>query len=287
MDDIQKDVDLMNKVFSGELSNEPEPEPEPGPEPEPTDIPDPEPPSDPEPSDPEPPAAKPEPEPQPEPEPKPDDKDSIIESLRARVAELESARSPKPEPAPTDEPEPKPKPEPPKPQLTLEEQDFIGDLDVDDLVENKEGLNKLLNAVYAKAVSDTQKVVGEGVLKSIPDIVKTNIITVENLRKASEEIYNSNEDLKPFKKVVAAVFEEIASENPDKPYTELMDEVADETRSRLELVKKATDKTPNQNNNSNPPRLPQKKSKPGNTRAKPQTNSLLNELEEMNKTLGR
>lgn len=209
-----------------------------------------------------------------------DDKDRIIENLRARIAELEAAK-----PVPTKSTESdssestKPESSPEKPDT----QDFVGDLDVEDLITDKESFNKFLNNFRLKIIEDSRKVLGEEVLRSIPDIVKTNIVTVTNLQKASEQFYAENEDLKPFKKVVASVFEELASENPDKPYNEIMKEVAPEVRKRLELHRKATN---SETKTKSAPRLPTRKSAPGRASAKPNTNPLLSELEEMNKSLG-
>lgn len=199
-----------------------------------------------------------------------DDKDKIIEELRAKLAEKESKETTSTKAPTTEAP------------LQLDEQDFVGDLDLDYISDPKE-LNKIFNRIYQKAVEDTRKVLGEGVLRSIPDIVRTNIATVTNLQRASEQFYEENPDLTPFKKVVASVFEEMASENPDKSYDQLMKEIAPEVRKRLELYKKAAQPT----DKSNPPRLPRKKGKPGRAQEKPKTDPLQAELEAMNKTLGR
>jgi len=88
-----------------------------------------------------------------------------------------------------------------------------------------------------------------------------------------------NEDLKPFKKVVAAVFEEVASENPGKSYKELLPLVGEEARKRLELHRKSTDQSP--------PRLPRKRGKSTVPKEPPATDPLLAELEAMNKSLRR
>lgn len=199
-----------------------------------------------------------------------DEKDKLIAELRARVDKLSVKEEP-----PTEEPEPEPGP------LTFTEQDFIGDQDLDDLTRDPKEFNKLLNTIYQRAVTDTRQILGEGVLRSIPDIVRANITIINNLQKSSDEFYAANEDLKPFKKVVATVFEEIASENPGKPFEELFPMVADESRKRLELHKKVTQPT------NKPPRLPSRKNRVTVPATKPNPDPLLRELEEMNKTLRR
>jgi hypothetical protein len=75
----------------------------------------------------------------------------------------------------------------------------------------------------------------EGVLTTIPDIVKYNIELMTTLNQAKDKFYDDNKDLVPFKGVVAAVFEEVAAKNSDKKIGEIMDLVAPEVRTRLQL----------------------------------------------------
>jgi len=205
----------------------------------------------------------------------PDARDQAIEDLRKEVKEL---REKKVEPPVVE----KPVVEEP---LTLEEQDFIGDLDLDEVVRDKESFNKLLNTLYTKGLSDARKVVGEGILRGIPDIVKANITIMANLKEASDKFYDDNKDLKSFKKVVAAVFEDLASQNPDKKYSELLVDVGTETRKRLDLHKKAVNPIDDKDKGK-PPRLPTGKGGPGDKHEKPDTSPLQAEIEAMNKTLG-
>jgi len=158
--------------------------------------------------------------------------------------------------------------------LTFEDQDFVGDLDIED----SSDLNKILNAVYQKGITDTRGIVGKQAT-SIPNIVTM----VSNLQKATETFYNENKDLVPFKKVVATVFEDLVAENPNKSYDDLMKDVAPEARNRLELPpiqKKIVDK-------GKPPKLPRKKGKPGKTKDKPTLDPMQADIDEMNKDLRR
>jgi hypothetical protein len=204
-------------------------------------------------------------------EPPDEDKDSIIESLRKKINELESR---KPEPEPTTPKTPVTEP------LKIEPRDFIGDEDIDELISDKDKLNNLLNTVYSQGIENARKLISEHVLLSIPEIVRTNVSVMEDLRKTSEKFYDENKDLAPFKKVVASVFEELASKNPDKKYQDILDDVATESRKRLELVKAAQKSTP-------APRLPQKKGTATKPAGKPQTSSLADEIAAMNEILGR
>ena len=198
------------------------------------------------------------------------------EELRKRIDDLS---------APKSEPEPEPEPASAEPEpIVLDEVDFIGDADMDEVTRDPKEFNKLLNKVFAQGVNVSRDRISEGVLRSIPDIVKSNITMVTNLRKASDDFYDANEDLKPFKKVVAVVFEERFAANPGKKYSEILDGVADDVRSRLELHKKAVNPEPEPDPN-NPPKLPRKKGQPRQPSDKPNTNPLLAEIDKMNESI--
>lgn len=209
------------------------------------------------------------------------DKDKIIENLRAQLNEKsEIPTENKMEKSEKDESK---KVEP----LKFEEQDFIGDLDLDDLVRDKVAFNKILNAVYAKGVNDSKQIATEGVLNSIPDLVRHNVDLYSTLKEVSDNFYKENNDLTPFKRVVAAVFEEISAASPDKTYAELMKLTAPEVRKRLELHKQAVKNTPTEDKGK-PPRLPGVKSGQRQTPSeKPSTSAIEKEISEMNSTLRR
>lgn len=206
----------------------------------------------------------------------PDDKDKIIENLRNQLNER--IVPPKEKGIEGEEKEEK-KEEP----IQITEQDFIGDLDLDDLTRDKGMFNKLLNAVYSKGVNDSKKLATEGVLMTIPDIVKHNVNLITSLAKTREEFYSENEDLMPYEGVVAVVFEELAAKNPDKKYNEILKEVAPEVRKRLALSTKAKELE----KKGNPPRLPSSKGGPRSIGKKPETSALEKELDEMNTLLRR
>ena len=215
-----------------------------------------------------------------------DEKDKIIESLRAKLAEKEAAKSPEkpPEKLLEKPPEKPPEKAPAEVPITFEDQDFVASLDMDELTRDPKEFNKLLNKLYQKAVTDSRRILGESVLRSIPDIVRANLTMMTELQKLSDKFYEDNQDLKPFKKVVAAVFEEVASEHPDKKYNEIVEIVGPEVRKRLDLQKKVIT---NGSKDNPPPKLPHKGGKAGRPQEKPSTEPLQAELEEMNKTLGR
>lgn len=206
------------------------------------------------------------------------DKDKIIESLRKRLNEKPEIVIPEKKEEKVEEKKPDP--------FILEDQDFIGDLDLEDTMRDKDALNKLLNAVYSKGVNDSKRVATESVLDSIPDMVKHNLTLLTSLKEASDNFYNDNKDLIPFKRVVAAVFEDIAANNPDKRYGELMNLVAPEARKRLELhiVKKTKEE---EKEEERTPRLHGTKSGQRQSQStKPNVSAIEKEISEMNKVIG-
>lgn len=206
----------------------------------------------------------------------PDDRDKTIEDLRRQVEELSGKKAaPKTEAPKTEAPAT-------QPPVSTEPQDFIGDADVEELIHDKESLNKLLNAVYQKALNDSKVGLGESVLRSIPDIVRTNITLVTKLNEIKNQFYEDNKDLVPFPKVVGAVMEELVSANPGKKYEEIMSGLGEEVRKRLGLQKKAAPKQ-----GDPPPKLHGNKNKGPRGGGKPNLDKMQQELDEMNESIGR
>ena len=240
---------------------DPEPDPEPTIEPDPEPEPDPDPVIEPEPD--------PEPTPDPEPEPVPDETKTLREEnerLRKQVEDLHVKKTPEPEPPADPEPEP------------IQEINFLGeDVDLDDLTRNPDLLNKILNKVFVAGMEQSRKS-QEDTLRAVPDIVKTNVATQAGLAKEVKKFYTDNADLEPFKKVVAAVYEELAAENPDWTIDKIFEEVGNETRNRLELHKKATEPKPDPDPKPNFPKVKGKRV----PTTKPKTSDLLSDIDAMN-----
>jgi hypothetical protein len=203
----------------------------------------------------------------------PDEKDQTIADLRAKLAEKDLGPEPTAAPA-TDAP------------LVFEPQDFIGDEDVESLT--KESLNKLLNLVYSKGVTDSRNIVNEGVVRTIPSLVTGQVDIITQMKEVRDNFYIANEDLRPFPNVVSTVFDDIAKKDPKQTYDNIIKAVAPEVRKRLNLpeYKPGSDKS-KKNDKGNPPKLPRKKGKSGRTTKKPKTSPIESELDEMNKVLGR
>ena len=108
----------------------------------------------------------------------------------------------------------------------------------------------------------------------------------KTLKEMSDNFYETNKDLQPFKKVVAVVFEEIASQNPKLPYNEVLGKVGVETRKRLEL-KSTPVIVPDPKDDDGPPPLPRVKKGGRITQPKTESNPVISQIDEMNKTLHR
>jgi len=211
----------------------------------------------------------------------PDKRDEVIASLEQRLSELEKS--------PEEEKEKKEE-ETSIEELTFEPQDFVGDSDVDDIFQDKDSINALLGKVYEKGVTDSRNIVGDHVLRGIPDIVKANISLMSELQESRDQFYKDNPDLEAFPRVVAAVFEEVASSNPDKGYKNLLDEVGKEARNRLDLHKEATKtleiKDGDNKDGDKPPKLPKKKGT-RTSKDQPDVKPLEAEIGDMNESIGR
>ena len=202
-----------------------------------------------------------------------------LAKTKARLAELEAENK---------KLKTKPTTEAPATEMPVEEVDFFKEVDPYEVTQDAKKFNDLLNKVLKQGIAIGRKS-DENIIRSMPEIVKKNIEVVKNLEKVSTEFYDKNKDLVPFKKVVAITFEEELSKNPDKSYEEVLEKmVAPSVRQKLDLHKKATSQ-PNQQQKQQQkpgdpkPRLPKSRSQQRQTQ--PETNSLLAELDEMDKTL--
>lgn len=175
--------------------------------------------------------------------------------------------------------------ETPSTDAPIGDEDFLGDVDLEDLTRDKEGLNKVLNAVLKKGIEigrADMRLGDEKVLRAVPDMTKKNIELVTALKKASDDFYKDNKDLEPFKKVVALVYEEEAAKDPSKKYSEILEDVGPEVRKRLELQQKAIKP---KDKDKNPPKLPGKKLGVRQPQNKLEPNQLSSEIDDMNKAL--
>jgi hypothetical protein len=213
---------------------------------------------------------------------KANDNEPVIDEVAQTKAEILELRKKIEELTKPKEPEP----DKDKKDLEFKEENFMEGVDLDNLTRDASEFNKLLNKVLLKGINigeERSKSRTENVIRSIPEIVKTNIATVTSLSEASKKFYDENTDLVPYKKVVALTFEELASKNPDKKYSEILPEVGKEVRKKLNLKDLAINKDKTITDKK-PPSLPHRKTQPrqGN---KPDLSKIENDLDAMEKAL--
>ena len=204
-----------------------------------------------------------------------DPRDKELRELREEIDELK-----KPKPEPTEAPPTKA----PSTDIPIGEEDFLGDVDLDELTRDPKSFNQVLNKIYKKAREDARLDIrqsGESVVRSIPDIVKNNITITSKLQEAQKKFYEDNEDLVPWKTAVATVFQEKMTEDPGKRYDEILPEVAVEARRRIGLGKEID----NKGKEDKPPKLPGKGKSGPRTPTKPDLTTFEKELNDMDKAL--
>ena len=116
------------------------------------------------------------------------------------------------------------------------DEDFIGDVPLDELLESKDKLNALMNKVYKSGRDHGARISKEEILKSIPDVVRNNVIVMSNIRSMADKFYQANPDLEPYKQSVASISMTLSAKNPDWEVDKLLTEVAGETRKRLGMT---------------------------------------------------
>jgi hypothetical protein len=160
------------------------------------------------------------------------------ETLTKRLAELEDRLEKANKKRPVTEA--------PSTDAPIELQDFVSDLDDEDLGDSltKEKLNKILNAVYEAGVKTSRSQATEGILRKLPGVVRNNVSTYVALTEATRQFYIDNPDLKAHAAKVAEVYESFAAENMDKPVQELFEQLGDKARSVLKLQKVAKTTAP-------------------------------------------
>lgn len=201
-----------------------------------------------------------------------DERDKTIRDLREKLAKKDA------------EPTEAPPTKAPSTDAPISEEDFLGDADLDELTRDPSLFNKILNKVHKKGVEvgrAESRTSSESIVRSVPDLVKNNVALVAKLKEVNEKFYADNEDLVPFKKVVGVVFEELIAKDPNKTYDELLPEVSEEARSRLELYKDV-----NRKKKDDPPKLPHKGKGGKRKTTKPDATPLQDEMDEMDSALG-
>ncbi|GIV03947.1 MAG: hypothetical protein KatS3mg015_2777 [Fimbriimonadales bacterium] len=115
-------------------------------------------------------------------------------------------------------------------------QDFLGEVEPEDLLTDKEAFNQVLARVY-EAAKQQAKAEVEAAMRSIPLAVQQTVQQYSALQDATRRFYEENPDLKQWSKAVAAVAEELQARHPEWDLSTLFAETEREARKRLQLPK--------------------------------------------------
>lgn len=110
--------------------------------------------------------------------------------------------------------------------------DFLGNLDVDDILESKENLNKVLKNVFEANMKTIKQLTLE-----LPKIVSNIAQQYTDMQLTVRDFYQKNPDLAPLKPFVGVVAQHLGAKNPDWSYDKLLEETGKEVRSRLKKLK--------------------------------------------------
>jgi hypothetical protein len=122
-------------------------------------------------------------------------------------------------------------------EYTPQEHNFLADLDLDDVLSNSDNLNKLLVAVYNKAVQDGSKRSAEGIMRTLPNTMSNYVSNHLSMRELVNQFYSDNPDLKDAKKTVTDVANQLANENPELSVEEVFAKTGEKVREVLNLKK--------------------------------------------------
>lgn len=174
--------------------------------------------------------------------------EKIIIGLRSKIDEMSvltpaapvAPESPKPV-APVTQPTP-----PVIPQEQPTEVDFVGNASLDDLLDTKDGLNKLLNMVANEAAKRSSGLADhayERYLTNMPTVITRYIANMATMKRVADEFYTTNSDLSSYKRVVASMANHLSAEHPDWDQKKVLEETAIQARRSLGLIANASAKT--------------------------------------------
>jgi hypothetical protein len=167
--------------------------------------------------------------------------------------------------------------------ITFDDEFISEDDDIDSIFGDRESSNKFLKNFAEKVASNVQQKTIENVLKSIPDIVKTNVTVQQNLQKMADKFYSENEDLLPYKSIVSDIAESVISENSDWSFEDVLTETGKRAREKLSLGIVAQNKKSKQED-----KLKRFPKAPNNRRRvvdKKRKNEMLEQIDQMNAAL--
>lgn len=157
-----------------------------------------------------------------EPEPTPEERES---ALLARLEEETGQRLSMERDQPADIPEPESAAAP----------NFMDGLDIDEVLSNGDNLNKLLLAVYNAGLGEAVRRASDNVLGSVNDLVSRYVREQLTMSEMVKEFYDTNPDLRPVRRTVAAIAREISAGDPELKPQDVFAQTAVKVRQVLKL----------------------------------------------------
>lgn len=124
----------------------------------------------------------------------------------------------------------------------LDNINFIGeDEKLDDLLDNREKLNSVLNAVRQKTLEHVLGVIApnirENILTGLPGAVSTQVQHQIYMKESINDFFKEHKTLMPYRKSVGLLANEIAAEKPELKFEEILTETAEKAYKTLGLKK--------------------------------------------------
>ena len=172
------------------------------------------------------------------------DKDARYEALVSQINTLSQTildlqgKAPKVEAK--KEPEVKPTDPPVKDTKPAPEEDYVGNLDMDDVTSDPKVFNSVLNNFKKDLLAsiNVEGVIDQAVkrtLLGIPSVIQSQIRQQASVDELVRDFYDANKDLTSIKQTVGMVAQNIAAEHPDWTVKQVFDESAKKTRELLQL----------------------------------------------------
>jgi hypothetical protein len=154
-----------------------------------------------------------------------------LEELSTKLAQAQAVSSVKPTEAAT----------PPTPQAgkdTRETQDFLGDLDIDEVVSKPELFNQVLNSAVSAAIGPMMEQL-HALVTALPTLVQPAIRQTISMEKSIDQFYQAHPVLANFKQVVGLVANDLQTANPQATLDSILPQIADMAYAKLNLPAQA------------------------------------------------
>ena len=139
-----------------------------------------------------------------------------------------------------------PQPQPPAqqpatqvPRQPVEPANYLGDLTIDDILEDPAKFNLVLGNVAQQSQQHAQQQAVQQVLKSVPELVMGYITRHSAMNRMVDDFYKENPDLNSVKQTVAAVANDIHAKNPGLGVEDVFKQSAEATRKLVGIKQQA------------------------------------------------